>query len=216
VLQDKWRSGDCVAVEAPVPETVKPGSTNSFDVSVKHKHDGSSLKVPVTADLRGDAYLRPGRIDPSPGTATYTAPEKPGATATLKFQSVSRRGIGTLEATVKVKEVKGYTAQGGQGIAITGTICGGVTNPFTLTGRPPDGSTIVFSYSPSNDKGGSLSFKGSGGGFTFAGRGSYSIAPGPGETLILTQSDEGGMTNVPGGRAAHTNRITLTPTDACK
>lgn len=110
-----------------------------------------------------------------------------------------------------------YHASGGQGIAIEGTICNGLGESFKLTGRPPDGSRIEFSYSPSGESSGSLTYTGRGGPFTMAGKGNYSIKPGAADTLILTQTDSGCMTNVPfGGCSAHTNNVTLTPIPSCR
>ena len=110
----------------------------------------------------------------------------------------------------------GYTASGGQGIEIIGTICGGLDAPFHLEGAVPDGSNVTFSYAPSNDKGGSYTYSGSGGGFSFSGSGSYTIAETDSDVLILTQTDTRGCVNTPqGGCKEYTNTVTLTPADSC-
>lgn len=213
-LEAKWRDGYCVEVKAPVPGTVRPGSSTSIDLSVHQKRDGAVIKAPVDATLKGQSSLTPGRVDPSPGKATYVAPGQAGARATLTFTSTSRRGIGTLDAEVEVGQ-RGYTAEGGQGIRITGTVCGGVSTPFTLEGRPPDGSHVTFNYTPANDTGGTYTYSGVGGLFRFSGKGTYSMSEGSQGTRLLKQSDSGCMDNVPGGCASYTNTVTLTPTDSC-
>ena len=110
----------------------------------------------------------------------------------------------------------GYTASGGQGIDIIGTICGGVTKPFQLEGAVPDGSNVSFSYTPSSEKSGSYTYNGSGGGFSFSGTGNYTIAETDSDVLILTQTDTRGCVNVAGGDCKeYINTITLTPVESC-
>ena len=214
-LQQRWRQGSCVAIVAPVPGSVKPGSSSSFDVSVKQKRDGTVIHAPVDLTLQGQASLKPSRIASSSATATYVASGETGSHATLNFKSTSRRGIGTLDADVTVGRA-GYDAKGGQGIDISGSVCGGVESPFTLQGRPPDGSSVTFSYSPSSATGGTLTYTGGGGGFTFTGKGIYTITKGANGTLTMRQGDAGCVNEVPGGCAGHVNIITLTPSDSCK
>ena len=112
----------------------------------------------------------------------------------------------------------GYSASGGQGIDITGTICGGLTDPFQLEGAIPDGSNATFSYSPTSSNGGSYTYAGSGGGFSFSGSGNYTIEeqePGD-DTLLLTQTETRGCVNLEGGGCKeYTNTITLTPLESC-
>jgi hypothetical protein len=214
-LQSQWRDGHCVAVVAPVPSSVKPSSSTSVDVSVKQKRDGTAIHAPVDLTLQGQASIKPARVAPSPGTATYVAPGEKGSHAKLTFKSTSRRGIGTLDADVTVGRT-GYDAKGGQNIAISGSVCGGVESPFTLQGRPPDGSSVTFNYSPTSEKGGSYTYQGGGGGFTFSGKGIYTITKGADDTLSMRQGDAGCVNGVPGGCAGHVNTVTLTPTDSCK
>ncbi len=213
-LQMRWREGYCVTVVAPVPGSVKPGASTSIDVSVKQKRNGTEIHAPVDVTLQGKASIEPATIKPSPGTTTYVAPGEAGSHASLNFKSTSRRGIGTLDANVVVGRT-GYDAKGGQNIAITGSVCGGVESPFTLHGRPPDGSSVTFSYSPSSATGGTYTYAGSGGGFTFSGKGVYTITKGANDTLRMRQADAGCMTNIAGGCASYVNIVTLTPADSC-
>jgi hypothetical protein len=214
-LQQRWRDGSCVAIVAPVPGSVKPGSSSSFDVSVKQKRDGTVIHAPVELTLQGQASLKPARIASSSATATYVASGEAGSHATLNFKSTSRRGIGTLDADVTVGRA-GYDAKGGQNIAISGSVCGGVESPFTLQGRPPDGSSVTFSYSPTSATGGTYTYAGGGGGFTFTGKGIYTITKGANDTLSMRQGDAGCVNGVPGGCTGHVNTVTLTPTDSCR
>jgi hypothetical protein len=110
----------------------------------------------------------------------------------------------------------GYTASGGQGIDITGAICGSLTDPFHLEGAVPDGSNVAFSYTPSDEKSGSYSYAGSGGGISFAGSGNYTIAETDTDELIMTQTEtQGCVIGEGGGCKEYTNIITLTPADSC-
>jgi hypothetical protein len=112
----------------------------------------------------------------------------------------------------------GYSAAGGQGIDIAGTICGPLTEPFHLDGAVADGSNVNFTYQPANEKGGAYTYTGSGGGVSFTGSGTYTIKEAKsGFDLILTQTDTRGCVGgVQGGCKEYVNTVTLTPLDSCK
>jgi len=110
---------------------------------------------------------------------------------------------------------KGYSANGkGDGITITGSICGTLDTPFTLTGAI-DGGTVTFNYSPANEKGGSMGYTGGGYGVTISGSGSYKISGPENGPLTLKQTNNGCVDGVDGSCRTTTETITLTPTEAC-
>ena len=200
-----------------MPGVVPTSSTTPIPAKVMHKIEGTELHVPIESTLDGPASLTPARIDVAPGTFTYVAPGVPDNVSTLTFTSTSRRGIGKVSATARtVAPAKVCQASGGQNIAISGTICGALSDPFALNGLVPDGKKITFSYSPAGETGGTYTYSGGASGITVSGTGTYTIRAGSGDTLILKQSDNGCVTNIPGGTcAAHTNEVTLTPIASC-
>jgi hypothetical protein len=113
--QDLWRHGRCVMVAAPdygaaeTPintleqqksqhdEAVDQGSETKFSVKLKHRFESAPPSAPVTAELTSGAKtITPNRIDGGSGALTYKAPDEDDKKATVKLQSTSKRGIGTL------------------------------------------------------------------------------------------------------------------------
>jgi hypothetical protein len=111
--QDLWRHGRCVMVTAPdytaeTPintleqeksqndEAVDQSSETKFSISLKHRF-GGALSAPTAASLTSGARsITPNRIDGGSGALTYKAPDEDDKKATVKLQSTSKRGIGTL------------------------------------------------------------------------------------------------------------------------
>jgi len=216
-LQELWRNGACVEVLADEPGTVAQNSSTSVQAKVRHRLERTELHLPIESSLAGPASLTPVRVEAAPGNFTYVAPGVADNVSTLTFTSTSRRGIGKVSVAARTEgQKKAYRAAGGQNIAISGTICGGLSSPFTLSGSPPDGSNVTFSYNPSGDQSGSYTYTGGAGRVVFSGNGAYTIGAGSGDTLILKQSDSGCVTNIPGGTcASYTNEVTLTPMEPC-
>ena len=112
--QDLWRHGRCVMVTAPdydaeTPintleqqksqhdEAVDQGSETKFSVKLKHRFESGAPSAPVTAALTsGEKNVSPSKIDGGSGALTYKAPDEDDKKATVKLQSTSKRGIGTL------------------------------------------------------------------------------------------------------------------------
>lgn len=110
---------------------------------------------------------------------------------------------------------KGYSASGsGDGITISGSICGTVDAPFTLNGSI-EGGSVTFNYSPASEKGGSVSYTGSGYGFSVSGSGTYKISGSDDGPLTLVQTNNGCVDGVDGSCRTTTETITLTPTESC-
>jgi len=112
---------------------------------------------------------------------------------------------------------RSYTITGNAGpMNVTGTACS-LAKPFTVKGS--GGSMwIEFSYSPSGEAGGSVSYTGGGTGSLamvhMAGKGTYTVKlDDKGGTL--TQTHTGAVTNPGGGSATHTDNLKLTPMGPC-
>jgi hypothetical protein len=130
------------------------------------------------------------------------------ASKTVDFQGKFKK---LLDMAKKCK--KGYSASGsGDGITFSGSFCGTVDTPFTLTGTI-DGGTVTFNYRPVNEKSGNFNYSGGAYGFTTSGQGTYKVSGSSDGPLTLVQTsggcvDEGGCKNT-------TETITLTPMESC-
>jgi hypothetical protein len=132
--QKLWRNGRCVMVQAPdysaetpiavadqqtpqYDQAVDPSSETKFSASLKHRFEGAAPSAPLTAMLTGGAKsVAPNRIDGGSGSLTYKAPDEDGKKATVKMQSTSKRGIGTL--------VLDFHTGGALTLTITGDLSG--------------------------------------------------------------------------------------------
>lgn len=129
--QDLWRNGRCVVVMAPdfsaeTPidvhdqaksqndKAVDQSSETKFAAKLRHRFEGGSLSLPITASLSGDKSLEPNRLDGA-GSLTYKAPDEEGKKATATLKSTSKRGIGTLVLDF-------HTASQALTLTITGTL----------------------------------------------------------------------------------------------
>jgi hypothetical protein len=102
----------------------------------------------------------------------------------------------------------GWVASGGSAaISFSGTVAD-LSKPFTLTAAYDIG-TGTFDYSPTDEKSGTLTLSGSGPGFTFSGKGTYTISGNASGPLTLTQTHVGCVSIA--GCHSNTDVITLTP-----
>jgi len=168
-----WQGGKCIKIEATSPGKVEPGSTTAIPVTVRHRLDGSEVTSKLDAVLSGEKSVHPASIARTPGTLTYTAPDKKKATATIALTANSRRGRATLDLTASTGG-QSYTASGGAKIQISGTVCD-LEKSFQLTGKGNNGISYDFEFSPNNSTSGSMSYSGSASGCKESGAGPYTI-----------------------------------------
>ena len=99
---------------------------------------------------------------------------------------------------------------------MTGTACS-LAKPFKLKGSG-GGMWIEFSYTPSSEAGGAVSYTGGGTGSLamvhMAGKGTYTVKLDD-KGGSLKQTHTGAVTNPGGGSATHTDTLKLTPTGPC-
>ncbi len=140
-----------------------------------------------------------------------TAPNNPAASAELENRAkliCVTQGGGNSHS---------YALSGNAGpMKVSGTACS-LTKAFTAKGSG-GGMWIEFSYSPSDEAGGNVSYTGGGTGslaaVRMAGKGTYTVKLNDkGGTLVQTHT--GAVTNPGGGSATHTDTLTLTPTGPC-
>ncbi len=143
-----------------------------------------------------------------------TAGAVPGNSASLaELENRAKR----ICVTQSAGNNRSYTISGNAGpMKISGTACS-LTKGFTVKGSG-GGMWIEFSYSPSGEAGGSVSYTGGGTGslamVRMAGKGAYTVKLNDkGGTLIQTHT--GAVTNPGGGSATNTDTLTLTPTRPC-
>jgi len=106
-----------------------------------------------------------------------------------------------------------YTIAGNAGpMKVTGAACS-LAKPFTVSGGG-GGMTVTFSYAPSSETGGKVSYTGGGPGAPMAGAGTYTVTlDGKGGTIKQTHT---GKVTIPfGGSATHTDTLKLTPIPPC-
>ena len=106
-----------------------------------------------------------------------------------------------------------YAISGNAGpMKVSGTACN-LARPFTVSGGG-GGMTVTFSYAPSGEAGGKVSYSGGGAGAPMAGAGTYTVTlDGKGGTLKQTHT---GKVQIPmGGSATHTDVLKLTPIPPC-
>lgn len=140
-------------------------------------------------------------------TAKGAAPASPAALAELENRAKRicvTQGGGNSHS---------YKITGNAGpMAVTGTACN-LAKPFTVSGGG-GGMTVTFSYAPSSETGGKVSYTGGGPGAPMAGAGTYTVTlDGKGGTIKQTHT---GKVQIPfGGSATHTDTLKLTPTGPC-
>jgi hypothetical protein len=132
ISENNWLKGGCVKIEATSPGTVKPGSTTDIPVKVIHRFDGSEVPSKLEAALSGEKSVDPTSLAKTPGTLTYTAPDEPGKSATIKLTATSRRGRATLDLTASTGGAA-YRIVGGLDDWQTDTAVCDIMKPFTLT-----------------------------------------------------------------------------------
>ena len=98
---------------------------------------------------------------------------------------------------------------GGPRMKVTGTVAR-LDEPFPLDGVFP-GGTADFVYTPTSRDGGTVAYKLQGSGFTGSGSGSYTIAPGKNDTMVIHQTTKGCMDGIPNGCKTNSEVLTLTP-----
>ena len=210
-----WESGRCVDLQvtsSPGKRTgVTPGTSFKVEAKPRARSDGAPTGGSVTATLSGGSSIEPGGKVRADATYTYKAPEEKDKSASIAFESRSKRGVGKATAEFDTKAQRAYHASGGGGAFHgSGTICD-LEKPFTISG-----SGVTMTFTPSSAQGGSYSYSGSISGFAVWGGTGYTVsADENGGTM--NGSGVGCVKTPKGTRCANgTEKYTLTPTDPCE
>jgi hypothetical protein len=207
-----WQSGRCVKLEPttdPAKRTgLKPSTKVTITAAPRSQVDGGPVGGTVTATLTGATALNPaGTPVQADATFTYTALSEKNADASVALEARSKRGVAKATVVFSTKQLAYVASGGGSRITITGEVAD-VAAPFDLSGTFP-GDKVTLSFTPKDEHGGTYTYSGGGSGVTVKGQGTYTIAGTVGEVLTLTYHGNGCAS--PGGCAATTAVVTLTP-----
>ena len=155
-----WEGGHCIDLKvtsSPSERThLKPGTAFEIDAKPRVKSDGSPAKGTVTATLTGGSTLQPasGKV-PADAHYQYVGPGEKNETATIAFESRSKRGVGKASLAFDTKVAGGYVMEGGTGeIHFKGQVCD-LEEDFFLRADNPlhdvairfDPKARIYSYS---------------------------------------------------------------------
>jgi hypothetical protein len=199
-----WESGRCIDLKVtsnPAKRTgLKPGVSFDLEALPRAKSDGKPAGGTVTATLTGGAVLQPanGKVR-ADARYRYTGPEKKNETASIAFESRSRRGVGRATLAFDSKASSAYRIEGGADEFHGSGIACDLAEQFFI-----EGSGVTVRFEPDSAEGGRYSYSGAMSGFRVYGHGTYRVnyrdeaavslrATGPGSvvTPIGTQTREG-------------------------
>ena len=170
-----WESGRCIDLKVTSDPAKRKGvrPSTAFDLEAKPraKEGGATVGGTVTATLNGGSSLQPAsgkvEVDAKYG---YTGPEKKDETASIAFESRSKRGVGKATLEFDTKALRAYRMEGGAGdFHGVGEVCD-LEQQFFVEGG---GNTVRFE--PSSSAGGTYSYSGNMSGFRVYGHGTYAV-----------------------------------------
>lgn len=175
-----WESGRCIDLKVTSSPAKRSGLSPSaaFDLEAlpRAKSDGAPAGGTVTATLTGGSQLQPasGKVS-ADARYGYTGPEKKDETASIAFESRSRRGVGRATLEFDTKASRSYRVNGSShGARFTGEICS-LDQPFVITVDSMTG-TWPMEFTPSDARSGQFKGTYSWEDCTQSGGGPYSVA----------------------------------------
>jgi hypothetical protein len=208
--QKAWQSGRCVELKVTPsagPKDLDPGAVVDVLAEPRSKVDGAPTGGTVTATLvAGGQGVEPnGSPVPADANSTYTAPDEPKKSGTVRYESRSKRGVGKAEVTFETAGAAAYLVVGGLEDWVVNMVVCDIMGPFTLTS--PGIGVAEFS-------GGLSGTYFAQGVFNFTYEGTYQI------TLSNGIGSPGSMDATSGGQikgraGSGTEKYTLTPAEPC-
>jgi hypothetical protein len=207
-----WESGRCIDLKvtsSPVKRSgLQPRTSFELEAKPRAKSDGSSAGGTVTATLTGGSDLQPasGKV-PSDAKYGYAAPEEKEKTASIAFESRSKRGVGKATLDFDTGLARAYRMDGGADeFHGSGVVCS-LSQQFFI-----EGSGVTVRFEPSSDRGGRYSYSGNMSGFAVYGHGTYTVNF-DGEVAVGITATGPGSVKTPMGvqTAEGTEKYTLTP-----
>ena len=197
-----WESGRCVELKATSDPAKRNGTrpNTAFDLlaTPRAKSDGKPTGGTVVATLDGGESLLPanGKV-PADARYQYAGPPKENETASIAFESRSKRGVGKATLEFDTRPGKAYRITGVGDCPGPWTVCD-VGKPFTY-----DVCGGTMTHSPTGDRGGSHTFKHSGA----SGSGTYTLTGPEQEMTAIYQNTTcamGRCFKTPAGKATWT------------
>jgi hypothetical protein len=207
-----WESGRCIDLKVTSDPSkrkgIRPSTAFDLEATPRVKSDGAAAGGTVTATLSGGASLQPasGKVK-ADAKYGYTGPEKKNETASVDFESRSKRGVGRASLAFDTKSGRPYRMEGGAGdFHGVGTACD-LEQPFTVTGG---GNTV--SFVPSSRDGGSYTYAGNMSGFAIHGNGTYTVKYADDVAVSIVASGPGTVETPKGPQTGEGTEIyTLSP-----
>ena len=203
-----WESGRCIKLDVTSDpgkrKGVKPSTSFAIVAAPRVKSDGSFPGGSVRATLSGgESLTRDGEKVRADAQYTYTAPAKKDETASIAFESRSKRGVGKATLEFDTKEKKSYRISGIGDCPGPWDVCD-ISKPFTFA---VCGGSMT--HTPKDERGGSQVFTHSGA----KGTGSYTLS-GPEEKMTAIYQN----TTCAMGRCFKTppGKATWTKIDTCE
>ena len=207
-----WESGRCIDLKVTSDPAKRKGirPNTAFDLEAKPraKDGGATVGGTVTATLSGASSLQPAsgkvEVDAKYG---YTGPEKKDESASISFESRSKRGVGKATLEFDTKALRAYHMEGGAGdFHGVGQVCD-LEQAFTVEGG---GNTVRFE--PSSRDGGKYSYSGNMSGFAVHGNGTYQVKYADDVAVSITAKGPGTVETPIGPQTrVGTEQYTLTP-----
>jgi hypothetical protein len=211
-----WESGRCInltVTSSPAKRTrLKPSTAFDLEARPRARPDGLPAGGTVTATLTGGSQLQPadGKVRADAKYA-YTGPDKKEESASIAFESRSKRGVGKATLAFDTKLARAYSVEGGAGdFHGTGTTCD-IAVPFTISGG---GNTVRFT--PRDAQGGTYEYSGNMSGFGVFGNGTYTVTYANEVAVRITATGPGSV-QTPMGTVSGTGteEYRLTPLENC-
>jgi hypothetical protein len=115
-----WEGGRCIDLKVTSDPArrkgVRPSTAFDLEAKPRAKEGGATVGGTVTATLSGGSSLQPAggkvEVDAKYG---YTGPEKKEESASITFESRSKRGVGKATLDFDTKALRAYHMEGGAG-----------------------------------------------------------------------------------------------------
>jgi hypothetical protein len=170
-----WEGGRCINLQvSSIPSNrkgLKPSTSFELEARPRVKGDGQPAGGTVTATLSGGSKLDPaGNKVKADAKFQYVGPEKKEESASIAFESRSKRGVGKATLEFDTKVAKAYDVAGGADeFHGTGLACDLGARFFI------EGSGVTVRFEPSSAQGGRYSYSGNMSGFAVWGNGTYTV-----------------------------------------
>jgi hypothetical protein len=188
-----WESGRCIDLKVKSSpgkrRGLAPAAAFELDASPRVKSDGKPAGGTVTATLTGGAQLQPasGKVS-ADARYQYTGPDKKNETASIAFESRSRRGVGRATLDFDTKALSAFRIEGGADEFHGSGVACDLAEQFFV-----EGSGVTVRFEPSSAEVGRYSYSGTMSGFRVYGNGTYKVSYRDGVAVSLRATGPGSV-----------------------